>query len=199
MEPLERFAEKSAENLIEAIEKSKKITLPKFLFALGIRHAGEETAVLVNRNLQLVIMDKKINSLGDIINYFPKIKTENWLNIKGIGEKSAESLVGWFSDQENIEVLKKTGELGVEIVVEKEAENRDKKLENLTFVLTGELENFTRDAVKDIIRKEGGSVSGSVSRKTNYVLVGENPGSKFGKAKELGVKIIGEEEFKKLI
>ena len=121
------------------------------------------------------------------------------MNIKGIGEKSAESLVGWFSDQENIEVLKKTGELGVEIVVEKEAENRDKKLENLTFVLTGELQSFTRDGVKDIIRKEGGDVSSSVSRKIDYVLVGENPGSKFGKAKELGVKIIGEEEFKKLI
>ena len=108
-------------------------------------------------------------------------------------------MVEWFSNQENIEVLKKMEELGVEIVVEKEEENRDKKLENLTFVLTGELENFTRDAVKDIIRKEGGSVSGSVSRKTDYVLAGENPGSKFEKAKELGVKIIDEEEFKKLI
>ncbi|MFA6160365.1 MAG: NAD-dependent DNA ligase LigA [Parcubacteria group bacterium] len=198
LEPLERFAEKSAENLLFAIEESKKITLPKFFFALGIRHAGEETAVLVNRNLQLVIRDKKINSLGDIINYFPKIRIEDWLNIKGIGEKSAESLVGWFGNQENIEILEKMAELGVEIVVEKEEKNRNKKLENLTFVLTGELESFTRDAVKDIIRKEGGDISSSVSRKTDYVLVGENPGSKFGKAKELKVKIINEEEFKKL-
>ncbi len=199
LEPLERFAEKSVENLLGAIEKSKKIALPKFLFALGIRHTGEETAVLVNRNLQLVIRDKKINSLGDIINYFPKIRIEDWLNIKGIGEKSAESLVEWFGNQENIEVLEKMEKLGVEIVVDKEEKNGNKKLENLTFVLTGELENFTRDAVKDIIRKEGGSVSGSVSRKTDYVLAGENPGSKFDKAKELGVKIIGEEEFKKMI
>ncbi|PIP27910.1 MAG: DNA ligase (NAD(+)) LigA [Candidatus Moranbacteria bacterium CG23_combo_of_CG06-09_8_20_14_all_35_22] len=197
LEPLERFAEKSVENLLGAIEESKKISLPKFLFALGIRHAGEETAVLVNRNLQVVIRDKKINSLSDIINYFPKIKIEDWLNIKGIGEKSAESLVGWFSDQENIRVLETMEKLGVEIIVEKEDKNRNKKLENLTFVLTGELTSFTRDLAKDIIRKEGGNVFGSVSRKTDYVLAGENPGSKFEKAKELGVKIIGEEEFKK--
>jgi len=197
LEPLERFAEKSVENLLGAIEESKKISLPKFLFALGIRHAGEETAVLVNRNLQVVIRDKKINSLSDIINYFPKIKIEDWLNIKGIGEKSAESLVGWFSDQENIRVLETMEKLGVEIIVEKEDKNRNKKLENLTFVLTGELTSFTRDSAKDIIRKEGGNVFGSVSRKTDYVLAGENPGSKFEKAKELGVKIIGEEEFKK--
>ncbi|HAT74129.1 MAG: ligase protein [Candidatus Moranbacteria bacterium GW2011_GWF2_36_839] len=206
LEPLERFAEKSAENLLFAIEKSKKITLPKFLFALGIRHAGEETAVLIAKAIKTEFPISNFQfpnnfqfSISNLTKIFPEINKENWTNIKGIGEKSAESLVEWFGSQENIEILEKMAELGVEIVVEKEAENRDKKLENLTFVLTGELQSFTRDGVKDIIRKEGGDVSSSVSRKIDYVLVGENPGSKFGKAKELGVKIIGEEEFKKLI
>ncbi|MFZ2975676.1 MAG: NAD-dependent DNA ligase LigA [Candidatus Moraniibacteriota bacterium] len=198
LEPLERFAEKSAENLIEAIEKSKKIALPKFLFALGIRHLGEEGAVLVERNMDKIFKIKLKNIL-DLMEIFSKIKKEEWLQIKGVGDKVAESLVEWFGNEENIEVLKKMAELGVEIIVEKEEKKGSKKLENLTFVLTGELESFTRDAVKDIIRKEGGDVSSSVSRKTDYVLVGENPGSKFEKAQKLGVKIINEEEFKKLI
>ncbi|MDO9231353.1 MAG: NAD-dependent DNA ligase LigA [bacterium] len=198
LEPLERFAEKSAENLLFAIEESKKITLPKFLFALGIRHLGEEGAVLVERNMEKIFKIKLKNIL-DLMEIFSKIQKEEWLKIKGVGDKVAESLVEWFGNQENIEVLEKMAELGVEIIIEKEEKNGSKKLENLTFVLTGELKSFTRDGVKDIIRKEGGDVSSSVSRKTDYVLVGENPGSKFGKAQELKVKIINEEEFKKMI
>jgi len=200
LEPLERFAEKSADNLIEAMENSKKIALPKFLFALGIRHLGEEGGVLIGKNLERVIGDTgEIRGIGGMIWVFPKISKENWMKIKGVGEKMAESVSAWFADWENIKVLQTMEKLGVEIILEKQEENKNKKLENLTFVLTGELTSFTRDSAKDIIRKEGGDVSSSVSRKIDYVLVGENPGSKFGKAKELGVKIIGEEEFKKLI
>ena len=200
LEPLERFAEKSADNLIEAMENSKKIALPKFLFALGIRHLGEEGGVLIGKNLERVIGDTgEIRGIGGMIWVFPKISKENWMKIKGVGEKMAESVSAWFADWENIKVLQTMEKLGVEIILEKQEENKNKKLENLTFVLTGELTSFTRDSAKDIIRKEGGSVSGSVSRKTSYVLAGENPGSKFEKAKELGVKIIGEEEFKVLL
>ncbi len=197
LEPLERFAEKSADNLIDAIEKSKKIEFPKFLYALGIRHAGEETAVLVAGNLQL-IASNKIKSLADIIKYFPQIKNDDWLKIKGIGEKSAESLVSWFNDENNIKMLEKMNELGVQIVVET-PRRVGASLQNKTFVLTGELKNFTRDEAKDIIRKAGGNISSSVSKKTDFVLAGENPGSKYNKAKKLGVGIINEEEFKKLI
>ena len=212
LEPLERFAEKSAENLINSIEKSKKITLPKFLFALGIRHTGEETAVLIAEaiktkfpisNFQFPIKSQisnsKIKNISDIIENFPKIKKEDWEKIKGIGNKSAESLANWFANEENIENLKKMAELGVEIIIENENNPKIRKLENLTFVLTGEMKNFTREAAKDIIRRAGGNISSSVSQKTDYVVVGEAPGSKYEKAKELGVKIINEEEFKSLI
>jgi len=201
LESLERFAEKSADNLIKAIDESKKINLEKFLFALGIRYAGEETAVLIGRNLSSVISHQKINNPGDIAKNFRSIKYERWVSIKGIGEKSAGSLVNWFSDKENMKLLEKMNELGVEI----EGTSRDlsvqkkSKLQDLTFVLTGEMAGFTRDEAKDIIRKEGGDISSSVSRRTDYVLAGENPGSKYDKATKLGVKIIDEKEFKKLL
>ncbi len=198
LEPLERFAEKSADNLIESIEKSKNIKLEKFLFALGIRYVGEETAILATNNLQLVTSNK-INNLKDVVKHLPEIKIENWSRVKGIGEKAAESLVEWFNDSDNIKLLEKMNELGVEMSVSSEQEPVNRKLENLNFILTGELKNFTRDEAKDMIRKGGGSISSSVSKNTNYAVVGENPGSKFNKAKELGVKIIKEEEFVKML
>jgi DNA ligase (NAD+) len=199
LEPLERFAQKSAENLIESIEKSKKITLEKFLFSLGIRFVGEETAVLINRNLELAIGKEKINHLSDLAGKFSKLKREDWEKIKGIGEKSAESLENWFSDENNLKMLGKMQELGVNLEATSGLQIAGKKLQGLTFVLTGELEGFTRDEAKDMIRNAGGDVSGSVSRKTDYVLAGENPGSKLKKAEELGVKVIGGEEFRKLL
>jgi len=193
LEPLERFAEKSADNLIASIEKSKKIELPKFLFALGIRHSGEETAVLIARNLG------KLGSLGDIIGELPKISVEKWMSIKGIGEKSGESLVEWFNNKENLNILRKMEKLGVRITIsDTKYQTQDTKLKGMIFVLTGELKSFTRDEAKDMIRKAGGDVSSSVSKNTDYVVVGENPGSKYQKAKELGVKTIDEEEFIKL-
>jgi DNA ligase (NAD+) len=192
LESLERFAEKSADNLIKAIGNSKKINLPKFLFALGIRHVGEEGAVLIAKAI------KKEFSIFNFIKIFPKITKEEWMKIKGVGDKVAESLVKWFDDKENIETLEKMGKLGI-IIIFPELQITNYKLQGKTFVLTGELQNFTRDEAKDMIRKEGGDISSSVSQKTDYVLVGENPGSKFEKAKELGVKIISEDEFRELI
>ncbi|MDZ4385459.1 MAG: NAD-dependent DNA ligase LigA [Candidatus Moranbacteria bacterium] len=204
LEPLERFAEKSAQNLIEAIEASKKITLGKFIFALGIRHVGEETGVLVaseiqNSKLQISnksqIQNIRIQNLGDVIDVFPRITVEDWRSIKGIGEKSAESIVAWFSNGKNLEILERMRRAGVEILFEKGVKEGKGKLEGMTVVLTGELKSFTRDEAKDIIRREGGSVSSSVSKNTSFVLAGENPGSKYDKAKTLGVKIINEKEF----
>ena len=216
LEPLERFAEKSAEKLIASIEKSKKITLEKFLYALGIRHVGEETAVLIAKviktefkisNLKFQIKSQvsnnqklkeiEIKTLEDIIKIFPQIETESWLGIHGIGEKSAESLASWFADEKNLQLLEKMASLGVEL--ENVERGEEAKLAGLTFVLTGQLAGFTRDEAKDMIRKAGGDVSSSVSKKTSYVLAGEEAGSKLEKAKELGVKIINEGEFKQLI
>ncbi len=204
LEPLERFAEKSAENLLEAIEKSKRIELEKFLFALGIRYVGEETAVLIARNSQRAIGERagtrSIKSIREIANAFSKVSKEQWLEIKGIGEKSAESLVEWFLDKVNLELLNRMTERGVQIKISNENnETKSYKLSGFTFVLTGELLGFTRDEVKDMIRKNGGDVSSSVSKKTDYVVAGENPGSKLKKAEELGVKVIRKEEFIRLL
>ena len=198
LKPLERFAEKSADNLIESIKGSKKIEFSKFIFALGIRHAGEETAILIERNLDKV-SEKATKNLEDIIENFPKITIDSWLKIKGIGEKSAKSLTEWFSDKTNINLLEKMKELGIEVEVSFKKQEENRKLEGLTFVLTGEMKNFTRDEAKDMIRKKGGDVSSSVSKKTSYVVAGESPGSKYDKAIELNVKIIDEQEFTKLL
>lgn len=199
LKPLERFAERSAEKLIESIEKSKTVSLEKFLYALGIRFVGEETAVLIASNLQTVA-GKKMQTLDDLIQIFPEISIEQWRSVKGIGEKSAESLIAWFSEKENIEMLKKMHIAGVTLEASDEANNTESyKLAGLTFVLTGELVGFTRDSAKDMIRKRGGSVSSSVSKKTDYVLAGENAGSKLQKAKDLGVNILTEEEFNNLL
>jgi len=201
LEPLERFAEKSADNLVRAIREAREVPLEKFLYALGIRFVGEETAMLIARNVEHITRNSKfkIEKLENIIEYFPKVSKENWLAIKGIGDKSADSLTEWFSNRENMELLKKMRELGVEINVSSVFHVTRSTLRGLTFVLTGEMENFTRDEAKDMIRKSGGDVSSSVSRKTDYVVAGSNPGSKYQKAKELGVKVIGEEEFKKIL
>jgi len=199
LEPLERFADKSADNLVKAVEGAKEVEVSKFLYALGIRFVGEETAVLVSRNTQHITRNK-IRNLTDIIEVFPKITQEQWMNIKGIGEKSAESLENWFKNKDNLKLIEKMQNLGVRIIVpDAKYRIQDTKLQGKTFVLTGELESFTRDEAKDMIRSAGGDISSAVSRKTDYLLVGENPGSKYDKAKELGVKIITEEEFKRLL
>jgi DNA ligase (NAD+) len=197
LEPLERFAEKSADNLVQAIEKAKKIELPKFLFALGIRHVGEETAVLISQNMEH-ITHNKMNNLGEIIENFPGIKLEDWLKIKGIGDKSAESLVEWFRDEENQKLLHKMEKLGVKVEISM-LRVTSYVLRDKSFVLTGELESMTRDEAKEKIRTLGGDISSSVSKQTNYVVVGKNPGSKYDKARELGVKIINEEELKEMV
>jgi DNA ligase (NAD+) len=199
LEPMERFASKSADNLILAIEKSKEITFEKFLYALGIRHVGEEGAVLITNNMQQTT-NNKIKNIKDIIETFPKIRKEEWEKIKGIGEKVAESLVSWFGDEKNLEILQRMDNLGVKIILAtNDKQQGTSRLQDKTFVLTGELQNWTRDEAKDIIRKEGGNISSSVSKKTDFVLAGENPGSKYEKAKVLGVKILSEKEFGKLL
>jgi len=213
LEPLERFAERSAEKLIDSIEKSKKISLEKFLYALGIRHVGEETAVLIakaikteilNPNFQFPIKSQNpnvtITNLGDVVEIFPQITIEQWGAIKGIGEKSAESLADWFSNSENLELLEEMANFGVKIISPNEAmEGKSYKLAGMTFVLTGQLTDFTRDEAKDMIRKEGGNISSSVSKKTDCVLAGQEAGSKLQKAQELGIRVIGEKEFLKML
>ncbi|MDX9913151.1 MAG: NAD-dependent DNA ligase LigA [Candidatus Moranbacteria bacterium] len=207
LEPLERFAEKSADNLVKAISEKRRISLEKFIFSLGIRHVGEETALLIsgeiNReflisNFQFPINTKSKNFLTEIINYFPKITVEDWMGIKGIGEKSAQSLVSWFSDEKNIKILNKMKALGVEVFLDNSSAE-DGVMKGKNFVLTGALSGFTREEIKDIIRKEGGKISSSVSAKTDFLLAGESVGSKYEKAQKLGVKILDEKMFKEML
>ncbi len=197
LEPLERFAEKSASNLVVAIEKAKKIEFPKFLYALGIRHVGEETAVLISHNTKHITRNT-IRSIEDIVESFPEITVEGWLKIKGIGEKSAISLVDWFNNRENMKLLEKMKNLGVQVKMPV-LHVTSNILQGKSFVLTGELEAMARDVAKEKIRALGGDISSSVSRNTDYVVVGKNPGSKYDKARDLGVKTVSEEEFLRII
>ncbi len=187
LEPLERFAEKSADNIISAIEKSKKVTLPKFLYALGIRHVGEETAELLAENFQFSIFN------------FQKIQKEELEKIEGIGPKVAESITNWFADKHNILVLGKLLK-HVSISSPRKLKAKSYKLSGKTFVLTGTLEKMSRDEAKEKIKVLGGKVSNSVSSKTDYVVAGDNPGeNKMNDASRLKINVVTEAQFLKMI
>jgi DNA ligase (NAD+) len=185
LKPLERFAEKSAENLVKAIKERKEVDLSRFLYGLGIRHVGEESAIeLANQ----------FGSLGNI----KKASIEDIENIYDFGSIMAKSVYGWFHDEKNLRLLKKLEKNGV---ITKKQKNKKTKKQNLIgkiFVLTGTLSSLTREEAKAKIRELGGNVSSSVSQKTDYVVVGKDPGSKYDKAKQLGVRVVGEKEFIKI-
>jgi DNA ligase (NAD+) len=180
--PLERFAEKSAKNLIAAIQSRSKITLPKFIYSLGIRNIGEQTA-------------------NDIAEHFGSIKniisasSNDFRKIMNIGPIAAESIAGFFQEKRNkifVEKLLKS----VTVLEEKIGK---KPLKDKRFVLTGSLETITREKAKEKIRILGGEVSDAVSENVDFLIVGKEPGLKFEKAKKIGVKIITEKEFLKII
>lgn len=183
IEPLERFAEKSAENLILAIEKSEKISLAKFIYALGIIHVGEETSI----NLA--------NHFG-CLEKIKKADLDELMKVPDIGGVVAKSIYEYFEEKKNLKLIGDLIKNGVKI---EEVKRGKRILEGKIFVLTGELESMTRDEAKDKIRFLGGDVSGSVSKNTDYVVAGQEPGSKYEKAKKLGVKIIDEKEFLKML
>ena len=181
---LEGLGMKKYLNLIDAIEISKSNNLDKLLFGLGIRHVGSKVSTIICKKFDT--MDKIMEATFDDLN-----------NIPDVGEIIALSVVEYFKDSKNIELINELKNLGLNMTY------KDEVTEGVFFkmkiVLTGSLETYTRDEAKEIIEKLGGNVSSSVSKKTDYVLVGSEPGSKFDKAKELGVKIIYEDDFKKMI
>ena len=179
--PLERFAEKSAQNLIESILKSKKITLPRFIYGLGIKGVGEETA----RDLK--------NSFKSLEN-LKKENASSLEKVKDIGPVVAKSISRWFLDKKNNDFLENLFNSGVEIKEEKITG----KLKGMKFVFTGELSKIKRENAKEKIRELGGEISESYS-KNSILVLGKNPGSKLEKAKKFGSKIIKEEEFLKII
>jgi DNA ligase (NAD+) len=181
---LERMAEKSAQNIIDAIEASKTKPLSKFLYALGIRQAGETTAEDLAR---------RFSRLDD----FFHLSKEDLREVGGIGPEVSASVYQFFRDKKNkesIERLKKAGVTVIESKVKGKA-----KFTGKTFVFTGALKSLGRDEARNIVESLGGMTVSTVSKKVDFVVVGEDPGSKFDKAKELGIKTLTEEEFKKMI
>jgi len=182
---LDGFKEKSIHNLLKSIEGSRKCPLSRFIMGLGIKYVGTETAELL------------AEETGDIDTLI-HMKEEDFVSIEGIGEKTAKAIAAFFRDADNREEIKLLLRHGVEPQkMKKKMTGHD--FSGKTFVLTGALEHYSRDEAAALIKERGGKVSGSVSKNTDYVLVGEDPGSKYDKAKELGIKILSEEQFRKML
>jgi DNA ligase (NAD+) len=185
---LEGFAEKKADNLLSSIENSKNRPLNRLINALGIRGVGEVMAIELARNFE---------DLGKL----SQATLEELQNIEGVGPNIALGIVDWFKHDTNRRVLSKLQIAGVWPVEKPSRQQASIKLRfsDLVFVITGTLPGFSRDELKEIIQENGGKVSDSVSKNTTYILVGDQPGSKLEKANQLGVKIIGIDEFNKLL
>ncbi|MEK6561218.1 MAG: helix-hairpin-helix domain-containing protein, partial [Nitrospirota bacterium] len=177
---LDRMADKSAGNIIDAIELSKGRELSKVIFALGIRHVGEQMGKVLARRFGSI---EEIMSAGE----------DDLRTVETIGPEIAQSVVKFFSQMGNIREIERLREAGVEFppVVQK----KEGKLAGKIFVLTGTLKSFARDEAKERIESLGGHVASSVSKNTDFVVAGEEPGSKARKAKVLGIKVINEDEF----
>ncbi|MFW6131055.1 MAG: NAD-dependent DNA ligase LigA [Candidatus Aminicenantaceae bacterium] len=182
---LEGFAQKSAQNLYDAIQATKNIRLDRFLYALGIRHVGQHVARVLSREYQ------RLDKIRDA-------KKEELEQINEIGPEIAQSVVHFFKQEENKKVLEKLQKAGIH-VEDMAVSKKETFLEGKTFVFTGELENYSRDEAESIVEELGGRATSSISGSTDYVVVGNHPGSKLQKAKENNIQILDEKDFIKLI
>jgi len=183
---LPRFAEKSAENLINAIEKSKEKNLARFIYALGIPNVGEHIAK---------VLADSFKNLSNLMN----ASEEDLLEIFEIGPEIANSILSFFKEKRNQNEIEKMKKFGIKAVFISEQKEKSTLLSGKSFVFTGGLKELKRDEAKSIIEELGGKATSTVSANTDYVVVGESPGSKYEKAKKLGITILSEEEFKRII
>ncbi|MCE3229579.1 MAG: ligase [Bacteroidetes bacterium] len=186
--PLERMAEKKAQNLIDGIEASKAVPFERVLYAIGIRHVGETSAKKITR---------KVRNMDALL----AMQKEELLHIDEVGETIAESIIQHFKNPQNKDILDRLKAAGLQFSLSEEAlANTGDKLKGLSIVISGVFTKYSRDQLKDMIEQNGGKSSGSISGKTSYLLAGDNMGpEKLKKAQNLGVKIISEEEFEKML
>jgi DNA ligase (NAD+) len=175
---LDRFAEKSARNLLSAIERSRKTTLARFIYSLGIRHVGEVTAQVLARHF---------GSMGELM----RADDEELTGIEGIGPEMASSITAWFRTEANRRLVTRLLDAGMTFPDQRGST----PFKGTTFVFTGGLSSLTREEAKSIVGQLGGSVASNVGRRTNWVVVGESPGSKLQRAEELGIPVMTEKEF----
>lgn len=214
------FKEKRTANLLESIERAKQMPIDRFLFALGIRHIGSETADLLARHIAWPVKTLTVEvqsmslqnslfaeketvkvqgiSIGDVAKTLKKVKVEDIEKINGIGPVVADTIVEWIGDEDNVALLEKFEHAGVIALLPKTS-NVKQVFEGKTFVITGTLPQLSREEAKEMIKQRGGKVSGSVSKKTSFLLLGEEPGSKFDEAKKLDVPIIDEKKFRDML
>jgi DNA ligase (NAD+) len=182
--PLERFAEKSAGNLVNAIQGSKTVSVARLIYALGIRYVGEATAQLLAQHFHSL---EKLQEAGE----------EDLLQVEGVGPQVAGSILEFFQDSRNLKILAELKDLGVKPLPPEPPPKT--ALAGKTFVFTGGLDRFSREEAKAQVTSRGGKVSSSVSAKTDYVVAGTDPGSKYAKARDLGVTILEEDAFEELL
>jgi DNA ligase (NAD+) len=202
---LDRFAEKSADNLIKSLEERRRVEMPRFIYSLGIRHVGEESAQALS-NLIISLIKNKVGDKDylrpvEISKAVLSLDQEEIEKVDDFGPIVSKSIYEFFRDEHNLKIIEKLNNFKLKIFFEKEskASNKNKPLLNKTFLLTGTLSGLTRDMAKAKIKELGGKVLPAVSKKLDFLIVGENPGSKLEKAQELDVKILNEDDFLKMI
>jgi DNA ligase (NAD+) len=181
---LEGFKDKSAQNLLDSIEKSKHQSLSRLIYALGIRHVGKYAAQ---------VLASKYNSIDELA----KASIEELKEIFGLGDKTTEAIATFFASEENMNLISRLKDIGIKTKEVRKVE--DLPLMGKKFVFTGGLQSLSRPDASDLVKQKGGIVAPSVGKDIDYVVAGTEPGSKYEKAKKLGLKIINEEEFKILV
>lgn len=192
LEILEGMGEKSAQNLIDSISKKKNISLPRFIYSLGIPQVGEETAIDLTNQIF-----SKVKKPLDILSTISQIPIKDLEDIRDIGPKTAKLIHEYFNRSKNKKLIKNLNKAN--ITFKESAYSKKLPLANKTFILTGSLESLSREEAKERIRQLGGGISSSVSSKVDFVIAGKDPGSKYEKAKKLGLKILKEKEFLSLL